>query len=134
MRNGRVLQVGDPEEIYARPATEFVAGFVGLSSILTGTCESGLARTTLGEFPAEGFPDGPVRLAVRPETVKVAPRGAMVATVAKAAFRGDRWLVTLVSNGVELLAYSAEEPAAGEEVSLEIDPAPVPVAADEGEE
>jgi putative spermidine/putrescine transport system ATP-binding protein len=32
--NGRIEQVGSPEEIYARPATEFVAGFVGTSNIL----------------------------------------------------------------------------------------------------
>jgi ABC-type Fe3+/spermidine/putrescine transport system ATPase subunit len=67
MRAGRILRVGTPEEIYAAPESAFVAGFVGLSSLIDGVVTSGVARTALGEFPAEGAADGPARLAVRPE-------------------------------------------------------------------
>jgi len=131
MRNGRVLQVGTPEEIYARPATEFVAGFVGLSTILDGECSGGMARTALGEYPADGAPDGPIRLAVRPESVRIDSGGATDAVVTKAAYRGDRWLLTVRAGETEILAYSAGRREPGDKVRLTIDPGPVGVAADE---
>jgi spermidine/putrescine transport system ATP-binding protein len=37
MDNGRIEQMGDPEEIYDRPATTFVAGFIGVSNLMPGT-------------------------------------------------------------------------------------------------
>ena len=131
MRAGRVLQVGTPEEIYLRPATEFVATFVGLSTILPGVSEGGVARTALGEYPAEGVPDGAVRLAVRPETVRIASGGTLNAIVSKAAYRGDRWLLTVTVGETEVLAYADARREPGETVTLGIDPAPVPVAPDE---
>ena len=40
MRVGRVEQLGSPEELYDRPATQFVAGFIGTSNLLAGTIEA----------------------------------------------------------------------------------------------
>jgi spermidine/putrescine transport system ATP-binding protein len=40
MNRGRVEQVADPEEVYERPATTFVAGFIGVSNLMPGTVES----------------------------------------------------------------------------------------------
>jgi putative spermidine/putrescine transport system ATP-binding protein len=57
---GRIQQVGSAEEVYERPATGFVAGFVGTTNLLTGAA----ARTLLGR-------DG--RFAVRPEKLWLAP-------------------------------------------------------------
>jgi spermidine/putrescine transport system ATP-binding protein len=37
MNNGRIEQIGDPEEVYDRPATTFVAGFIGVSNLMPGT-------------------------------------------------------------------------------------------------
>jgi spermidine/putrescine transport system ATP-binding protein len=37
MSNGRIEQIGDPEEVYDRPATTFVAGFIGVSNLMPGT-------------------------------------------------------------------------------------------------
>src|SRR5205085_4463511 len=36
MRHGRIEQIGPPEEVYERPSTEFVAGFLGASNLLEG--------------------------------------------------------------------------------------------------
>ena len=47
MNRGRVEQVGDPEEVYERPATTFVAGFIGVSNLMPGVVtgpERGAAR------------------------------------------------------------------------------------------
>jgi spermidine/putrescine transport system ATP-binding protein len=37
MNNGRIEQIGDPEHVYDRPATPFVAGFIGVSNLMPGT-------------------------------------------------------------------------------------------------
>src|SRR5947207_15263448 len=40
MQRGRFEQLGDPESLYERPTTRFVAGFLGVSNLLPGTVES----------------------------------------------------------------------------------------------
>lgn len=63
---GRIAQVGTPEMIYERPATEFVAGFVGTSNLLRGEA----AQKVLGEFGT---------FMVRPEKIRVVLPGESVA-------------------------------------------------------
>ncbi|MFJ7423056.1 ABC transporter ATP-binding protein [Streptomyces uncialis] len=80
MDGGRVLQVDTPEAIYERPATRFVANFIGTSNFLTGTLGGGrLGVDGLGNIAVpdgHGHPDGtPVHLAVRPENVRLARAG-----------------------------------------------------------
>ncbi len=41
MHEGRVMQCGAPEDVYERPSEEFVAGFIGISNLITGTVEDG---------------------------------------------------------------------------------------------
>jgi sulfate transport system ATP-binding protein len=71
MNRGRVEQIGTPEEIYDRPATEFVASFVGSNNVLRGEVRGG--RTELGALAVEAPPgagDGAsVRAFVRPHDV-----------------------------------------------------------------
>jgi len=81
MDQGRILQVGTPAEIYERPATEFIARFMGavnfLNGILTnGTPGAATVTTPLGRLAirsvAEGVgPGGSVCLVVRPETIRL---------------------------------------------------------------
>ena len=83
MRAGRVEQVGAPTEIYERPATEFVARFVGAANFLDGEVAradaAGCAvRTPLGvltvrEAHAALAVGARVRLVVRPEAVRLSP-------------------------------------------------------------
>ena len=76
MRRGRIEQLGPPEELYERPATEFVAGFLGVSNLLDA--KVGNRRDALVELelptgtrlhaPADGLSAGDaVRIGVRPE-------------------------------------------------------------------
>jgi putative spermidine/putrescine transport system ATP-binding protein len=63
--HGKVEQIGTPAEIYERPATAFVAGFVGTSNIVEGD----LAEQVMGKAGT---------YAVRPEKIHIAPLGAQV--------------------------------------------------------
>lgn len=62
---GRIEQLGTPMEIYERPNTEFVAGFVGLSNIL----RADVAQRLVGS---------PATVAIRPEKVSLQPEGSHV--------------------------------------------------------
>ena len=44
MNHGRIEQVADPEEVYERPATTFVAGFIGVSNLMPGVVKKGGER------------------------------------------------------------------------------------------
>jgi sulfate transport system ATP-binding protein len=41
MHNGRIEQIGTPDEIYNHPATPFVAGFIGAANVITGSVRDG---------------------------------------------------------------------------------------------
>lgn len=75
MSEGRVAQAGPPQEVYDRPATPFVASFVGGANLLSGTMQGG--RASVGSFavdvPAGSAPrDGAsVQAFVRPHDVKL---------------------------------------------------------------
>jgi putative spermidine/putrescine transport system ATP-binding protein len=62
MHDGRLEQVGAPEDVYERPATRFVAEFVGTSNVISGDA----ARRLLGS---------PQAVSVRPEKITVRPEG-----------------------------------------------------------
>ena len=74
LRDGRLVQVATPQEIYDRPADAFVAGFVGRANLIDGVAVGADAvDTPLGRLvtPPHGAPTGAgVRLLVRPEKVQ----------------------------------------------------------------
>jgi ABC-type Fe3+/spermidine/putrescine transport system ATPase subunit len=75
IHQGRIQQVGRPEEVFRRPGSEFVARFVRSENVLRGRARrtaTGLAVTVDGhEFEAPDGPEGDVLLTVRPEEVLV---------------------------------------------------------------
>ena len=71
-RDGRIEQLGTPAEVYERPATQFVAGFVGTSNLLTGA----VARHVLGRSGT---------YTIRPEKIRLAPEDALPAADETAA-------------------------------------------------
>ena len=83
MRAGRIEQIGTPAHIYERPATEFVAGFVGTATFLDGEvaradADGCVLRTAFGVMALRGFraglaPGARVKLVVRPEAVRFSP-------------------------------------------------------------
>jgi putative spermidine/putrescine transport system ATP-binding protein len=101
MRHGRVVQLGPPEDLYERPADQFVADFIGQSNFLEVTVRSvqdGIATAVtddgldvslaVGEAGAEGTR---VTLALRPERVRLAPAGGSNRTPALSDPSAYRW-------------------------------------------
>ncbi len=78
MSNGRIEQLGRPEELYERPATAFVAGFLGASNLLPGTVEGPdavrLDDGTILRARVNGR-TGPVAAGVRPEKITLGGGG-----------------------------------------------------------
>src|SRR6059036_2089903 len=82
MKDGRVLQVGIPKELYERPRTRFVADFVGTNNLVPGEVQERrgdqlVVDTALGRLRA--IPNGAVAgrcvLAIRPENVAIGATG-----------------------------------------------------------
>jgi spermidine/putrescine transport system ATP-binding protein len=80
LRAGRIEQLGDPSDLYERPRTEFVAGFLGVSNLLSGRVierHAGVARVQLEDATTVSVPSDEVtagvsvRLGVRPEKLKL---------------------------------------------------------------
>jgi iron(III) transport system ATP-binding protein len=69
MRDGRVEQLGTPEEVYGRPASRWVAEFLGEADVLPGTVRDGWVECELARVPAEGVVAGEAEVLVRPESV-----------------------------------------------------------------
>jgi putative spermidine/putrescine transport system ATP-binding protein len=141
MRDGRLEQLAPPTEVYARPATAFVAEFVGLTNRLPGTV-SGSSVTVRGrDLPLvdQTTPPGPAMALVRPEAVTLAAdtaaeSGPLTGTVITTTFLGATSRVTVDLGDATILAQlptsDASELTAGSRVTLSIRPDPVLVSAD----
>jgi spermidine/putrescine transport system ATP-binding protein len=94
MNGGRIEQLGAPAELYERPATAFVAGFLGVSNLLPGTIEGSdairLDDGTVVRAAADGR-TGRVAAGVRPEKITLGSGGGLnelAGTVAETAYIG----------------------------------------------
>ena len=77
MRDGVVEQVGTPAEVYARPRSRFVAGFLGRTNFLRAVVAEGMAITPLGPVWVEGEGVcGEQLLSLRPEHLALGPANA----------------------------------------------------------
>ena len=144
MREGRLEQLAPPTEVYSRPATSFVAEFVGLSNRLAGEVRGGEVTVRGCKLPLveQDTPDGPVVALVRPEAVSLASRapesgtgaGPLTGTVIAITFLGATSRVTVDLGDTRVMAQlptsEATALAAGSRVVLAIRPDPVLVSAD----
>jgi spermidine/putrescine transport system ATP-binding protein len=106
MNKGHIEQLGPPEEVYERPATLFVAEFLGASNLLDGTyrgTQDGWGLVELGSGTSVRIPAGTdrragdrLRIGVRPEKIQILPGGTgatanqntVAATLRSAVFAG----------------------------------------------
>ena len=96
MNQGRVMQVGTPSEIYAKPQNPFVAGFIGVSNFLNcevTACKAGMAKVSIKgeldiEVPVKANYIGKACLSARPEQLFFSEKG-MPGKVLFSTFLGD---------------------------------------------
>jgi iron(III) transport system ATP-binding protein len=99
MREGRIVQVGAPEEVYGRPASRWAAQFVGEVNVLAGVARGGGVETELGRFDLRAPASGTVHVAVRPEQLELSARHDGNAEVVSREFRGHDVLYRLRHEG-----------------------------------
>ncbi|WP_153545027.1 ABC transporter ATP-binding protein [Streptomyces sp. RB17] len=134
MRAGRLEQCAEPAELYGRPATAFVAEFVGTMSRIPGELKDGTVEVLGQRLPADGeVPDGPVDVLVRPEAVRVGADAQGTARIVATAFLGAVVRVTVrLADGTEvkadLPAHEAGGLGAGAAVDVSLPERPVLVA------
>ena len=143
IEKGRIVQLDTPEEIYFRPKTAFVAGFVGATNLMPGR--------TVGAAPAGGevvvrldvgatlrcravaalAAGANVAVSIRPETIRIAPVGSggagagadvLEGRIEQASFQGQtrRYDVTLAGWRLQVLADPQIRLAAGDAVTLSV--------------
>ena len=99
MRDGRIVQVGAPEDVYAQPAERWAAQFVGEVNVLPGVLRGDSVHTDIGSFdlvcPAGGAGRGSVHIAVRPEQLEFRTGREPNAEVVEREFRGHDVLYRL---------------------------------------
>ena len=127
MEHGRVAHIGTPREIYQRPATRFVAEFIGTMNRLSGSASGGVFTCRAGRIDWPEAPAGATEVLFRPEDIRIAEpeeTTGLAGTVAAAFFLGDRTRLFIdAGEDQPLVVESAARRkfAHGEKVGLAID-------------
>jgi iron(III) transport system ATP-binding protein len=148
MNAGKIVQVGPPEEIYNRPATRFVADFLGEANFVEGTVAAAGAaariQTPIGAITAHSpqalVAGQQVTLCIRPERARLSQQaragtGQLQATVVSCTYLGElrQYLCRLTDGStwrVLSLSNMAPPMAEGQPVTLEVLPEDVTVLTD----
>ena len=130
MRGGGLVQLTDPRTLYRRPGDLDVATFVGDAVVLDAELRNGRAHCALGALPYEeasagGVPDGPARVLLRPEQLRLtAPTGDLpVARVRSVDFYGHDsrvWLALPDGATVSARLDGGDLPAVGDDVVIAV--------------
>jgi iron(III) transport system ATP-binding protein len=99
MREGRIVQVGAPEDVYERPVSRWAAQFVGEVNVLAGVAHGSGVETELGLFDLRAPASGAVHVAVRPEQLELRADHDGNAEVVAREFRGHDVLYRLRHEG-----------------------------------
>jgi putative spermidine/putrescine transport system ATP-binding protein len=128
MEHGRVAQIGSPRDIYQKPATRFVADFIGTMNRLNGAIRNGVFTCRAGDMPWADGPADASEILFRPEDIRVtdtAEGSLLRGRVAAAFYLGDRTrLFVEVGEKQPLVVESTarRDFSHGETVGLQIDP------------
>ena len=122
LHRGRIRQAAAPEEMWMRPADEFVARFLGYENIADLEVRAGAASSPWGSFECR-LADGRRRAAIRPGGAFLDPSGALAGTVEASAFSAGQTKLE-VRCGAGRLAVTAPGagPPAGAAVRVGVDP------------
>jgi ABC-type Fe3+/spermidine/putrescine transport system ATPase subunit len=137
MRDGRVVQVGTPQEVYQRPVSAWTAQFLGLTNLLDAKIVENGVETAIGRLgigDSEGLepahcqsPVSKLQLLIRPEAARLGEDGPNLVhgVVTERSFRGERYRLTVRhDSGIELafnMPAGADLPDCGKTITLSLD-------------
>ncbi len=127
MSEGRIQQLGTPEDIYNEPKNAFVADFIGESNIFNGIMTGKLrARFCGGEFECvDDIDEGThITAVVRPEDVEITPpeEGTIRGIVSSVIFKGMHYEISIESGKNEMVARSVHSARPGDTVGMRVEP------------
>ena len=127
MNDGKIQQIGTPEDIYNEPKNAFVADFIGESNIFNGIMTGHLkARFAGGVFDVvDDYPEGTrITGVVRPEDIIITSPsdGTVRGTVSDIVFKGMHYEITVESGRYEWVIQNIKTPEIGASVGLKVDP------------
>jgi len=136
LRDGRVVQIGAPSEVYRQPASAWVARFLGLTNLLDAEIVGDKVKTKIGELEIGDRRSeinstqsliSNLRLLIRPEAARLGDGPNTVrSVVTERSFRGERYrLGVRHASGIELafnVPANVDLPACGEHITLSLDP------------
>lgn len=128
MNEGKILQVGTPEDIYNEPQNRFVASFIGESNIIRGK----YLGNYMVEFMHAQFPcvddyipvNGPTDVVIRPEDWEVLDpeNSQLIGVVDDAVFKGVHYELIVIVEGQELIIHTLKHREIGDQVGLSVGP------------
>jgi putative spermidine/putrescine transport system ATP-binding protein len=127
MNKGEAEQIGPPHETYERPATPFVADFLGKTNVLDAIADAAAGEVAIGDarWPADDLADGPVHLTIRPEKIRFADtaEAGLAAKVRARIFQGSHWLYQVEAAGRTLTIIQPNDgsamPTEGDNVRID---------------
>ncbi len=128
MDQGKIQQIGTPEDIYNEPKNAFVADFIGESNILDGIMRAdGVVEIFNRKFQCldKGFlPDEPVDVVIRPEDVDIVPedQGQLKGTVTSVTFKGVHYDTIVDFYGFKWLIQTTDFCPVDSHIGIKIDP------------
>ncbi|MGE4571213.1 MAG: ABC transporter ATP-binding protein [Candidatus Izemoplasmatales bacterium] len=126
MNEGKILQIGSPQDIYNEPKNKFVASFIGESNIIPGI----MIKDYLVEFEGikfecvdKGFKENEeIEVVLRPEDIELKPEnGGISGIVTDITFKGVHFEIIVDVSGKEYVIHSTDAQKVGDRVSLVFD-------------
>ena len=128
MRDGNILQIGTPQDIYNEPCNAFVADFIGESNIIDGI----MHKDYLVEFANDYFdcvdkgfePKERVQVVVRPEDFKIVPadKGKISGIVESIIFKGVHYEIMVDAMGYKWKIHTTQYVEPGTLVGMDVAP------------
>ncbi len=128
MDEGKIQQIGTPEDIYNEPKNAFVADFIGESNILDGTMpEDGVVEIFGRKFPCldKGFaPNEAVDVVIRPEDIDIVPEeeGQLKGKVTAVTFKGVHYDIIVDFYDFKWLIQTTDLCPVDSKIGIKIDP------------
>jgi len=128
MDNGRIQQIGKPEDIYNEPQNAFVADFIGESNILDGIMLADYKVKFFGRsfkcLDAGFAPNEPVDVVIRPEDIDFVPvdEGHLTGTVTSVTFKGLNYDIIVDFRGFKWLIQTTDYQEVGATVGIRLNP------------